>query len=157
TICVLLLALLSVWVLGAQSPAGPKNNGLPAWAYKVPEKDQPAMPEQAGMVRMPGSAKEYPANSVEDGSNPPDWFPEEHGPAPKIVQGGMGKGVAACGSCHLMSGQDHRESADLAGLPADYIARQMAYFKSGSRIDPARMNIIAKATSEADARQAAEY
>jgi len=56
-----------------------------------------------------------------------------------------------------MSGQGHPESADFAGLPAEYIVRQMAYFKSGKRIDPARMNIISKATSEADAKAAAEY
>jgi cytochrome c553 len=32
----------------------------------------------------------------------------------------------ACGSCHLMSGQGHPESADIAGMPAEYLIRQMA-------------------------------
>ena len=58
--------------------------------------------------------------------------------------------MLACGSCHLMSGHGHQESADLAGLSADYIVRTMADFKSGTRIDPARMNAIAKAMSDDD-------
>jgi cytochrome c553 len=56
-----------------------------------------------------------------------------------------------------MSGQGHPESADLAGLPAEYIVRQMAYYKAGTRKDDARMGPIAKAMSEEDVRQAAEY
>jgi cytochrome c553 len=152
---VVLIALFAVVTLPGQAP--PKTpNGLPAWAYNVPGKVQPPRVEETGMVRMPGSAKEYPANKVEDGSNPPDWFPDEHAPAPDVVKGGTGKPFA-CGSCHLMSGQGHPESADLAGLPVDYIVRQMAYFKSGARKDPARMNAISRVTSEENARQAAEY
>jgi len=63
----------------------------------------------------------------------------------------------ACGSCHLMSGQGHPESADLAGMPAEYLIRQMAYYKAGTRQDDARMGPIAKTTSDEDVRQAAEY
>ena len=55
-----------------------------------------------------------------------------------------------------MSGHGHQESADLAGLSAEYIIRTMADFKSGARIDPARMNAIAKGMSDEDVRQAAE-
>ncbi len=39
----------------------------------------------------------------------------------------------------------------------DYIVRTMSDFKSGSRIDPARMNAIAKAMADEDIKQAAEY
>jgi cytochrome c553 len=63
----------------------------------------------------------------------------------------------ACGSCHLMSGQGHPESADIAGMPAEYLIRQMAYYKAGTRKDDARMGPIAQAVSEDDVRQAAEY
>jgi cytochrome c553 len=56
-----------------------------------------------------------------------------------------------------MSGQGHPESADLAGMPAEYLIRQMAYYKAGTRLDDARMGPIAKMTSDEDARQAAEY
>ena len=53
----------------------------------------------------------------------------------------MGHGDAfACGVCHLMSGVGHPESADMSGLKAEYIRRQMADFKSGARKEPNRMN-----------------
>jgi cytochrome c553 len=151
------LAIVFVLAISAQAPQGPPNNGLPAWAYNVPEKVQPKVEEHKGPVQLPGSTKTYDSSETENGSHPPDWFPDEHGPAPKIVTGEPGSTFAACGSCHLMSGQGHPESADFAGVPAEYIIRQMAYFKSGARKDPARMNIIAKATSEADVKAAAEY
>jgi len=40
---------------------------------------------------------------------------------------------------------------------AEYLIRQMAYYKAGTRQDDARMGPIAKATSDEDIRQAAEY
>jgi len=36
------------------------------------------------------------------------------------------------------------------GMPAEYLIRQMAYYKAGTRQDDARMGPIAKATSEED-------
>jgi cytochrome c553 len=63
----------------------------------------------------------------------------------------------ACGSCHLMSGQGHPESADIAGMPAEYLIRQMAYYRAGTRKDDARMGPIARTVSDDDVRQAAEY
>ncbi len=153
---VVLLAVFSGVAIAADAPQL-VNNGLPTWAYNVPDKVQPQTAEETGMVRMPGSSKEYAANKVEDGANPPDWFPDEHGAAPDVVKGGTGKPIAACGSCHLMSGQGHPESADIAGMPVEYIVHQMAYFKSLARRDPARMNVISRATSDEDARKAAEY
>jgi cytochrome c553 len=56
-----------------------------------------------------------------------------------------------------MSGQGHSESADLAGMPAEYLIRQMNYYKSGVRKEDARMGPIAKAISEQDVREAADY
>ena len=73
------------------------------------------------------------------------------------VQGGSGSTTLACGACHLMTGQGHPESADIAGMPVEYLVRQMADFKNGTRKDPARMNAIAKVTSEEDSRKAAEW
>jgi cytochrome c553 len=57
-----------------------------------------------------------------------------------------------------MSGIGHPESADIAGLSADYIVQQMADFKSGARKDNSgRMNMIAQNTTDEDVRQAALY
>ena len=152
-----LVVVSAILILAQAQQQGAPNNGLPPWAYNVPEKVQPQVPEAAGMVHLPGSTKEYPAKDTESSASPPDWFPDEHPPAPPVVTGAPGRTSLACGSCHLMSGQGHPESADLAGLPVDYVVRQMAYFKSGARRDPARMNAIAKTLSEEDVLAAAQY
>ena len=130
--------------------------GLPDWAFNIPDKVQPSAVRPQGIVRVNGSAKQYEATKIAGNASPPDWFPEEHGSAPPSVKGGPGI-TMACGSCHLMSGQGHPESADLAGMPAEYLIRQMAYYKEGSRKDDARMGPIAKSTSDMDVREAAEY
>jgi cytochrome c553 len=151
---VALVALAATFVLQAQLPSS--DQGRPAWAFLAPDKQQPPASEESGPMKVPGSGKEYTAAQIDDLSNPPVWFPDEHGSAPSIVQHGKGA-VLACGSCHLMSGHGHQESADLAGLSADYIVRTMADFKNGTRIDPARMNAIAKGMSDEDVQQAAAY
>jgi len=153
---VLSLVFLLASVSAAQAPLTIPN-GLPSWAYNIPDKVQPPSAEPTGTVRAPGSSKEYDAATVGANSNPPDWFPDEHGPAPRSVKGEAGTKIAACGSCHLMSGQGHPESADIAGMTAEYIVRHVKYFKNGTRKDDPRMGPIAKATSEEDVRQAAEY
>ena len=130
--------------------------GLPDWAFNIPDKIQPTAVRPEGIVRAPGSAKEYEWAKVAGNANPPDWFPDEHPAAPPSVTGGPGVRFA-CGSCHLMSGQGHPESADIAGMPAEYLIRQMAYYKAGTRKDDARMGPIAKATADEHIRQAAEY
>src|SRR6185503_9100736 len=130
--------------------------GLPDWAFNIPDKIQPTAVRVEGIVKAPGSTKEYEAAKIAGNANPPDWFPDEHPAAPPSVKGGPGI-TLACGSCHLMSGQGHSESADLAGMPAEYLIRQMAYYKAGTRKDDARMGPLAKATSDEDVREAAEY
>jgi cytochrome c553 len=68
-------------------------------------------------------------------------------------------GVRACAQCHLPSGDGHPESSSLAGLPVPYILRQMEAFKNGGRVGVRAtvMIAIAKAITDADAREAAEY
>ena len=147
----LVVALVIVSNGSAQAPA------RPSWAFLSPDKEQPPAKEEAGPIHIPGSAKTYTAAQIDNLTNPPDWFPGDHGALPTVVQGGSGSSALACGSCHLMTGQGHPESADLAGMPVEYLVRQMADFKNGARIDPARMNAIAKVTSEEDSRKAAKW
>ena len=155
SIYVLLFVSLVVAAAAAQNPTPTTiPNGLPEWAYNIPDKVQPPEPKVPATVRVSGSAKEYEASAIAGNANPPDWFPDEHPAPPKSVKGPMPN---ACGSCHLMSGQGHPESADIAGMPAEYILRQMNYFKSGARKEEARMGPIARAVSDEDVRQAAEY
>src|SRR6202140_5211627 len=152
-----LFALLAGWV-AAQAPTPTAiPNGLPTWAYNIPDKVQPAATPLTGTIHVTGGAKDYDASQVRSTTNPPDWFPDEHPAAPQIVKGPNAPPGAVCGTCHLMSGQGHPESADIAGMPADYIVRQMQYFKSGARKDNERMTPIAKNVSDEDVRQAAEY
>jgi cytochrome c553 len=132
------------------SPAGRE----PAWAFPVQAGTLPA--EAPGPKSVPGSTKTYTPQQIDDLLNPPDWFPDEHRPMPAIVQKGRG-GALACGSCHLMSGLGHPESADLTGFTADYFVQQMADFKTGVRRDYARMNGISKEVTEQEAREAAEW
>jgi cytochrome c553 len=143
-----LAVLAAAFTLSAQT--------RPDWAFLTPDKQQPPATEESGAIHIPGSAIEYTAAQIDDLSNPPVWFPDEVASAPPIVQHAKGAALA-CGSCHLMSGHGHQESADLAGLSAGYIVRTMDDFKSGARIDPARMNAIAKVMSDEDIRQAADY
>jgi cytochrome c553 len=156
----------SVWVLAlgfgcvlsvGADPQEQATTSHPAWAFPVADKDQPPAADEKAPKHIPGSTKSYTQAQIDDLSNPPDWFPEEHGPLPAVVAHGSGKDVPACASCHLMSGNGHPESANLAGLSADYIEATMADFKSEARKDPARMTAIGKAVSEDDVKQAAEW
>ena len=155
-ISVLLLIPLFAVAATAQTPLTIPN-GLPSWAFNIPDAVQHPTQAPSGRIRVPGSSHEYDWALVAGNANPPDWFPEEHGPAPRSVKGEAGATIQACGSCHLMSGQGHPESADIAGLPAEYIVRQMKYFKSRARKEEDRMGPIARVTSDEEVRLAAEY
>jgi cytochrome c553 len=126
----------------------------PGWAFQVINGALP--PEPPGPTTVPDSKRTYTRAQIDDLYNPPDWFPEEHAPAPQIVKFGHGDALA-CGACHLMSGQGHPESADLTGNTAAYTIQQMADFKSGARKDYARMNGIVQGMSDEEIRQAAEW
>ena len=144
-----LVCSLSIGVQ-SQQPASPG----PSWAFPV--VDGKVAPEPPGPKSVPGSTKTYTPEQIDDLLNPPDWFPDTHKPAPSIVQKGHGAALA-CGSCHLMNGAGHPESSEMTGLTADYIVQQMADFRSGARRDYARMNAIAKETSDEEVKQAAEW
>src|SRR5215470_3647917 len=149
-VCVALFIFAISIAVHSQQRAG---NDL-SWAFPVKNGDLPA--EEAGPKTVPGSNKSYTQAQIEDLSNPPDWFPEEHPFASQIVQHGHGDALA-CGACHLMSGVGHPESADMTGFTAEYIRRQMVDFKSGARKEPNRMNTIASALSDDEIRQAADW
>jgi cytochrome c553 len=147
------LTLLSSGALSQQSTSDDRSWAFPA---KV-ELNRPPIEEEPGPKQLPGSAKTYTQEQVDNLSSPPDWYPDDHSPAPGIISDGSANKGFACGSCHLMSGYGHPESSDLVGLPAAYIVQQMADFKSGARKEPIRMTAIAQATSDEDVRQAAEW
>jgi cytochrome c553 len=153
---VVVFALLIVPCVAAQSSQQGSGRDL-SWCFPVPDKVQPEAAEDSALRHVPGSSKAYTPKQIDDLFNPPDWFPEEHGQLPSIIAHGVADKAQACGSCHLMSGLGHPESANLAGLNATYLMREMASFKSGDREDKARMNKIAKEVSEEDSRAAADW
>lgn len=153
------VSLLFVAGIGAQAQDGKALT----WAYPVPDPTPNAAADPTPK-KIPGSSRSYTQAQIDDQFNPPDWFPEEHAPLPNVVQKGIQ--AQACGSCHLMSGMGHPESATLAGLPVAYMLRQMQDFKQGLRNDPkvhekslraARMNIIAAGLPDEDMRKAIEW
>lgn len=149
-----------LWALWLAAPAPAKDpqaerGAYPSWAF--PLKVERTFPAEGAAARsLPGSPRSYTQAQIDDLLNPPNWFPEHHPDPPPIVLSGHGD-APACGACHLMSGLGHPESSDLTGLTVDYMVAQMADFATGTRIDVPRMNRIARAVSEEEARQAAEW
>src|SRR5262249_19283454 len=132
-------------------------------ASRAPEQ-RPAATADNEPRKLPGSTKSYAQAQIDDQFNPPDWYPNEHGALPKVVAKGLQ--AQACGSCHLMSGMGHPESATLAGLPFEYMVRQMEDFKKGLRKDPkiheqslraSRMNNISSGLPDEEMRKALEW
>jgi cytochrome c553 len=155
-----LMGVLSASVASQQ--AGVQSSALPppiprepSWAFQVQGGSLPA--ESDDPKSIPGSSRKYTPKQIDDLTNPPDWFPDKHSPAPAVVTKGR-EGVLACGSCHLMSGIGHPESANVTGYTSAYIVQQMLDFRNGSRPDFARrMDGFAKALTDDEIRQVAEW
>jgi cytochrome c553 len=149
--------LVSIAVLGLLTLPAPAQT-LPEWAY-------PANPTLAPLDdtvprHLADSTKAYTQAQIDDGFNPPDWYPQDHPPMPDVVaHGRKAANARACAMCHLTSGAGQPESALLAGLPAGYIMRQMAEFKSGARqgAGAVAMIPIARGLDEEDVKAAAGY
>jgi len=124
---------------------------------------QPAANDKA-LHSVPGSAATFSLAQLRDFFDVPDWHPEDHPPMPSAVSHGRKPDVLACGFCHLPTGYGRPENASLAGLPADYIVRQVADFRSGARKTsvaarlPAKfMASVAAAATDSEVAAAAEY
>ena len=154
---VLVLAIVAVVTatVKSQTPLPNPVPREPSWAFQVIEAQLPAESPEAKTI--PGSTRRYTPKEIDNLNAPPDWFPDQHPPAPEVVIKGI-PGRLACGGCHLMSGLGHPESADVTGFTAAYFIQQMNDFRSGARQDfAARMGAFAKAMSDDEIKQAAEY
>ena len=149
--------LVSIAVLGFLAlPAQAQT--LPEWAYPVAPTLTPF--DDTVQKHLADSSKAYTEAQIDDGFNPPDWYPQDHPPMPDVVAHGRKSANArACALCHLTSGGGQPESALLAGLPAGYVMRQMAEFKSGARhgAGGVAMVPIAQGLDEEDFKAAAAY
>ena len=132
---------------------------FPSWAYAWDVSATPQIDDTPRQV--PDGAASFSLARANDFFFAVDWHPTEHPPMPYVVARGRPPDVAACGSCHRAEGAGGPESCNLAGLPADYIVRQMADFKTGTRrpAGPPRPSLAdyAKATTDADVAAAAAY
>ncbi len=148
-----LLLLLPVTAIAADAP--------PDWAFLPATPGYQPPPDNGQPRHVAGSTRAYTLKQVDDISNPPDWYPEEHPPMPELVAHGKQPIVHGCAQCHLASGSGHPESANISGLPAGYIIEQLAQFRDGSRTSslPGRsiMNSFGKVLTDEEVKPAAEY
>ena len=159
-VCILTYAFLAA---AAGVPADAADS-LPVWAYPVNPPGLKPAPDDGSLKQVPNSAAAFTMTQIRDLFTPPDWHPDNHPPMPDVVGRGNKPGQFACGFCHLPNGLGRPENSSLAGLPASYIAQQVAEFKNGVRksSEPASlpsnlMVAVAKLVSEEDAKIAAEY
>lgn len=149
---------------------------MPDWAYGVPPPGQPAAPparDDGKMLSLPGSNLEFTFNKIRgrvdndtpNRTSPADWFPNDHPQMPKIVaEGDQSRGIVACSLCHYPNGKGRSENASPAGLPKDYIIRQLHDMKDDMRVSGERrkqntqqMVSFAKAMTDEEIVQAATY
>lgn len=135
------------------------------WAYPAPPRPgaMPVDDDPTRLVGLKGSNVRLPESAFYKLGDALDWHPDRSAGAPDIVLHGR-KDVPACGACHLPEGGGRPENAALAGLPADYISRQVASFRNGSRTSanpdwgPTRtMAGIASAADPAEVAAAARW
>jgi cytochrome c553 len=157
----LLLSLVLASTLACGSP--PPGDAPPAWAYPVNPPTLTESADDGSPLQVPDSDARFTLTQIRDLNFCPDWHPEDHPPMPEIVARGRKPAVLACGSCHRADGSGGPENARVAGLPAAYIAQQMADFKSGARKtsvpgrNPERMVEIANAITNEEIETAADY
>jgi cytochrome c553 len=137
---------------------------VPTWAFPTSAPPNPLPPiDSVTPLRVPNSARSFTMAQVRNGFDIPDWFPDSHPKMPAAVQYGSRPNGRACAYCHLANGSGRPENGTLAGLPADYIVKQVAAFRDGTRLvaNPASnvnsMHLVAKSVADSDVAAAAAY
>ncbi len=167
--------LLGTTVLAASALYAAASD-MPDWAYGVPPPGQPAVPparDDGKTLSLPGSDKQFTFNKIRGRVDndtparvsPADWFPNDHPAMPKIVEeGDQSRGIVACSLCHYPNGKGRSENASPAGLPREYIIRQLHDMKDDMRASAERrkqntqqMVSFAKAMTDEEIVQAATY
>jgi cytochrome c553 len=182
---ILPIVVISLLTVGAQEFVEPE--GKPVWAYAVapgtavrgagggpaaggrragapggaPRGGGRGTPDTT-LHTLPGSNASFTLAQVRNAFDPADWFPEDHPAMPDVVAHGRAPDARACAFCHMPNGKGRPENAPVAGLPKDYIVRQLQEFASGARDTaeprkPKDMLQIAQHISEQDMNDAAEY
>jgi cytochrome c553 len=158
--CALAAGAIAAGAFAQDKPSTPAATP-PLWAWPG---NQPAKPADKDKIEtIAGSTEKFNEVQIKDRTTAVDWFPKGHPAMPAAVKGGQSPKFA-CGYCHLPEGPGRTESADVAGMPADYLYRQLLDMKAGARsmMDPhygpqGNMIITAKSWSDAELREAADY
>ena len=162
-----LAALLICAVSLGGASAAPSS--YPQWAYGVPTPENEAVaPKDDGtLFSLPRSKGRFTRSQISGaGHQPPaDWYPGDHPAMPKLVAAGdAARGITACAACHYPNGKGRPQNAGIAGLHADYLARQLREMKAGTRksAEPRKHNAqqmvdFAKAMTDAEMAEAAAY
>jgi cytochrome c553 len=151
----------------------------PEWAYGVPpprapgEAAPPPVRDDGKLLSLPGSDRQFTVNQIRGRRDndtparvqPADWYPSDHPAMPKIVaEGDDARGIIACSLCHYPNGKGRSENASPAGLPKEYITRQLHDMRDNLRASSERrkantqaMVSFAKAMTEEEIQQAATY
>lgn len=112
-----------------------KSFVVPEWVflYVAPAPNPPA-PDSVVHLHLPDALMTYTQRQVLNAFEPVDWFPDLHPPTPASAARGTRPSGRACVFCHLYNGNGRPENAMIAGLPADYIVRQVRAFRDGTRL-----------------------
>jgi cytochrome c553 len=157
------ISILALSVASFSSSTALGTEDPPAWAYPINPPDLKPRAEDGIARRVPASSATYSVTQLRDRFIAPVWHPGDHPPPPTIVAQGRKPNVFACGFCHRADGPGGPENASLAGLPAAYIAQQLADYKSGARkTSVQKRNIdlmisLTKDMTDAEAQAAAAY
>jgi cytochrome c553 len=161
------LTLLLFFALAAN--AAEAASSYPDWAYAVPTPQNEAhAPKDDGTpFALPGASGRFTRGQISGANHSPpaDWYPGDHPAMPPLVaKGDAARGITACAGCHYPNGKGRPQNAGIAGLNADYLARQLRDMKEGRRksAEPRKVNAgqmlgFAKAMTTAEIAQAAAY
>jgi cytochrome c553 len=141
----------------------------PDWAYAVPtpQNEAHAPSDDGTLFTLPGASGHFTRSQISGANHTPpaDWYPQDHPAMPPLVAAGDAtRGITACVGCHYPNGKGRPQNANIAGLNADYLARQLRDMKNGARksAEPRKTNAFqmvsfAKTMTAAEMREAASY
>ncbi|WAI81424.1 MULTISPECIES: c-type cytochrome [Achromobacter] len=146
------------------TPAAPATPATPAAPGPAAAPQAAAPPSAPTASAPPKPATPVPGRSAQDFSaSRPEWekFLRDADPQAGKQLAANGKpaaGVQACVACHGQAGITPTGGIfpNLAGLSSEYLAKQLADFRSGSRVQPL-MNTVARALTEQEIGQLAAY
>lgn len=127
------IIVLGLFPIAAVQAIAAESFEPPAWAYPVMDEGRGRGPDDGTLFTVDGSDLELTQTELNNRFSPVDWYPEEHPAKPETVAHGRQPDLWACALCHLPNGAGHPESANLSGLPANYIVQQMMDYKNGLR------------------------